>query len=90
MNSENQKDQIMPNKAHEYNLECLHYFELADLLGLDERTMRNRWRDYPHFFVTSNGWKRSNLRSARFNYFEVLEYCRKQSDERGNDSDAFV
>ena len=53
---------------------CMTYLELADFLNLSPGTVRNNWRSYPHFFVTPTSFKSENLRGARFNQDDILQY----------------
>ncbi len=72
------------------DLTCLNYKELAEKLKLDFKTLRSRWKNYPHFFVTPNGWQKPRLESARFDYHEVLNHCKAQSKGSNNDTERIL
>lgn len=77
----------METQTPEIDLTCLNYKELAEKLKLDFKTLRSRWKNYPHFFVTPNGWQKPRLESARFDYHEVLNHCKAQSKGLTHDND---
>lgn len=54
--------------------EYIKHSELAKKLNVSTKTFEKVWRDWPHIFVGSG----TNLKSARFNYQEVIDYLKKQ------------
>lgn len=57
----------------------LTYVELAEVLGLSSKTVRNHWRHYPHIFVTPASLKSGNLKGARFDIDVVMKYLENES-----------
>lgn len=53
---------------------------LCKELSIKKRTLQSVWREYPHIFVA----KGRDLRSARFDVDEVIDYLKKRDckDER--------
>jgi hypothetical protein len=52
----------------------LNYKDLAAILKISPETLRKNWRSYPHFFVGQG----KDLRSARFDGMDVLDYLKKE------------
>ena len=61
--------------------DCLTYVQLADILQIKISTMRNVWREYPHFFITEASRKSGNLKGARFSKDDVLSYLKNNSEK---------
>ena len=69
--------------------DCLTYVQLADLLQLKVSTMRNVWREYPHFFITESSRKAGCLKGARFCKDDVLRYLKEKTElEYGHTRDS--
>lgn len=65
--------------------DCLKYEQLADILQIEASTMRNVWREYPHFFITEASRKSGNLKGARFSKDDVLRHLKEKAEhEDGN------
>lgn len=56
--------------------EILNYKELAAMLKISPETVRKNWRSYPHLFVGQG----KDLRSARFDGMDVLDYLKKENN----------
>ena len=61
--------------------DCLTYVQLADILQIKVSTMRNVWREYPHFFITETSRKSGNLKGARFSKDDVLNFLKNNSEK---------
>ena len=59
--------------------QCMTYKQIAEILQIAPNTFRKTWRQYPHFFVTppSTRPQGGNLKSARFDPVEVLNYAKQ-------------
>ena len=61
--------------------DCLTYMQLAVILQIKVSTMRNVWREYPHFFITEASRKSGNLKGARFSKGDGLSYLKRNSEK---------
>ena len=55
--------------------------QLEDILQIEASTMRNVWREYPHYFITEASRKSGNLKGARFSKDDVLSYLKRNSEK---------
>ena len=63
--------------------------ELSDFLQIKASTMRNVWREYPHYFITEASRKSGNLKGARFSKDDVLRHLKEKMElEYGNTRDS--
>lgn len=54
-------------------LQLKKYRVIAEILQISPATFRKTWREFPHYFVTHG----RDLRSARFDPMEVLNYAKQ-------------
>ena len=67
------------------------YLELSDFLQIQASTMRNIWREFPHFYVTEASRKAGCLKGARFCKDDVLRYLKEKTElEYGHTRDSQV
>ncbi len=59
------------NLLMEYHI--VNYKDLSRILCASEHTLKKTWRSIPHFFIG----KGRNLKGARFNVPDVIEYLKK-------------
>lgn len=66
------------------DIHCMTYVQLAEYLHISINTMRNKWREYPHYFVTEQSYKTKNLKGARFDLDEVMKALKQKQGEPQN------
>jgi len=65
---------------------CITYKELAVHLKLAEKTVKQNWRYYPHYFVTPASKRSNNLKGARFNLDDVMNSFKEMTRSTYNDN----
>lgn len=61
------------------NYVCITYKELAEMLSVSHATVKANWKYYPHFFITELSKSSNNLKGARFNLEDVLNFVKNKA-----------
>ena len=63
----------------EEQIKLIDNIELSKRLGISPKTVEKKWREWPHVMVGTG----HTLRSARFDYNDVLAYLKGGTKQEG-------
>ena len=79
LNNETKEQKYLKQKemaacSRESNIHIVDIYGLAEILLTSPNTLRKKWYRLPHFYVGTG----RNLKSARFDVSDVIDYLKKE------------